>query len=164
MDDATWLALTLVLTVVGLAVTVLALRRRGTAPALRALGITLLVPAAYLTDALPLVVRIGQEIGSWAVRLVFSPVVWSGIALGVVGVVLFLLGGSMMARGRGITAHRSAPATEDGGATGRPAVGPTTPAPSGRRGRSTQPAQPAQQPADEGMDDIEAILRRRGIE
>ncbi|MCH1868970.1 hypothetical protein [Nocardioides sp. CFH 31398] len=163
MDDATWLALTLVLTVVGLAVTVLALRRRGSAPALRALGITLLVPAAYLTDALPLVVRIGQEIGSWAVRLVFSPVVWSGVALGVVGVVLFLVGGSMMARGRGVTARRPAPAAE--GADGRPAVGAGQDrAPAGRRGRSARQAPPAQQPADEGMDDIEAILRRRGIE
>ncbi|WP_299058128.1 hypothetical protein [uncultured Nocardioides sp.] len=163
MDDATWLALTLVLTVVGLAVTFLAYKRRGTAPALRALGVTLLVPALYLTDALPLVVRIGQEIGSWAVRLVFSPVVWSGVALGVVGVVLFLLGGSMMARGRGITAHRPDPAAAGAGSD-RAAVGPgqAPAAPSRQRGR--QPAQRPAQPADEGMDDIEAILRRRGIE
>jgi hypothetical protein len=162
VDDATWLALTLVLTVVGLAVTFLAYKRRGTAPALRALGVTLLVPALYLTDALPLVVRIGQEIGSWAVRLVFSPVVWSGVALGVVGVVLFLLGGSMMARGRGITAHRATPAAEGG--ADRAAVGPgqAPAAPARQRGR--QPAQQPAQPADEGMDDIEAILRRRGIE
>ncbi|GAA1931994.1 hypothetical protein GCM10009737_37390 [Nocardioides lentus] len=180
MTDATWLALTVVLTVVGAAVTWLVLKRRGSAPALRWAGITLLVPALYLTDALPLLVRIGSEIGTWATRLVLSPVVWSGVALGGVGVLLILAGGSLMARGRGLRAARPVDAVEGGSGGSARQVGAADPGRGARRpGGRGAPASPADRGSGRGStggsaggsaggdggldDDIEAILRKRGI-
>jgi len=165
VTDATWLALTVVLTVVGAAVTWLVLKRRGSAPALRWAGITMLVPALYLTDALPVLVRIGSEIGTWATRLVFSPVVWSGVALGGIGVLLILAGGSLMARGRGVRAARPVEAVEDRSAgSPRPVAAPASDSGRATRGAGRRgSAEPSAGGGESLDDDIEAILRKRGI-
>jgi len=146
IDSSTWSALGLTLTLLGLLLSVLLWRRRGAATGVRAVAWSLLPAAAGLTGTLRLLWGIGEDVASWAVRLVFSPVVWIGLVLAGISVVLFVVSGAMRARGSGGARARE---VEAGGPT--PAAKP----PKGR-------AKPAV--GDEDMDDIEAILRKHGIQ
>ena len=147
LDYTTWQALGLTLTLLGLVLSVVVWRRRGATAGLRGVAWSLLPLAAALTGTLRLLWRIGDATVDWALRLVFSPVVWVGVALAGVSVVLFVVTGFLRGRSappasrskaRGeVTAERSAPPAAQG---------------------------PGAAPADEGLeDDIEAILRRHGI-
>jgi hypothetical protein len=153
IDASTWQALGLTLTVVGLAASVLLWRRRGPASGLRGAAWALLPAAAGLTGTLRLLWEIGDSVVNWAVRLVFSPVVWAGIVLAGVSVVLFGVSGAMRSRGLGSTGSRKKSADDPDDAKQL----------SDRR--SSKPAGRAE-PAvkDEDMDDIEAILRKHGIQ
>ncbi len=142
IDATTWQALGLTLTVLGLLLSLLLWRRRGPASGVRGIAWSLLPLAAGLTGTLRLLWQIGDSIVSWAVRLVFSPVVWLGIAVAGVSLMLFAVSAAMRARGVG-TSKRTAPAKEL----------PDKP--------SRKRAEPAVQ--DKDMDDIEAILRKHGI-
>jgi hypothetical protein len=142
IDSTTWQALGLMLTVLGLLLSLLAWRRRGPAAGLRGIAWSLLPLAAGLTGTLRLLWQIGDSIVNWAVRLVFSPVVWLGIAVAGVSLMLFAISAAM--RARGIGAARRDPAAK--------------PLP---REASRTKAQPAVQ--DKDLDDIEAILRKHGI-
>ena len=148
IDSSTWQALGVTLSVVGLLLSVLVWRRRGPASGLRAVAWSLLPAAAGLTGTLRLAWNLGDEVASWAVRLVFNPVVWAGIVLAGVSVVLFGVSAAMRNRGvgggkKGGSKEKSLPAD-----------------------RSTPPAPPATKGAadDDDMDDIEAILRKHGIQ
>jgi hypothetical protein len=138
-DDVTWLALTVVLTALGAAATVLLWRRRGPASGIRALAWTLLPAAAYLTGTLRLVGRITDAVASWATHLVFSPTVWIGVVVAGVSAALFVVAGGMRRHRIGVSA-RSARSALPG--TGR---------------------KPAAQVEPDAGDDIEAILRKHGI-
>jgi hypothetical protein len=146
IDSSTWQALGLLLTVVGLVLSLLVWRRRGATAGLRGIAWSLLPAAAGLTGTLKLVWDIGDEIASWAARLVFSPVVWAGIVLAGVSLMLFALTAAMRARGVG---RSSASGKGGGDAQQLP------------QQRSAKKAEPAVQ--DKDMDDIEAILRKHGI-
>lgn len=137
-DFVTWGAFACVLSALGGVLSWLAWRRRGLAAGLRGLAWSVLPVAAWLTGTLHLLANIVADVGDWAVHLVFSPVVWLGIALAGVAVVLFGVSGALRARGLGR----------------RAAAGPAKQLPPQR-----------QQPAAglEDMDDIEAILRKHGI-
>jgi hypothetical protein len=111
IDNATWQALGLVLTLLGGAASVLLWRRRGAASGLRALAWSLLPLAAALTGVLRLTWEIADSVGAWAVRLVFSPVVWLGVVVAGVSLVLFVVSGVL--RGRGPAGHgRRTPVVE----------------------------------------------------
>lgn len=147
LDYTTWQALGLTLTLLGLVLSALVWRRRGATAGLRGVAWSLLPLAAALTGTLRLLWRVGDAVVDWAVRLVFSPVVWLGIVLAGVSVVLFVVtgflrdrraaaGGTTPARGEVTATRSSAPAAAKGSGPG----------------------------AEEGLeDDIEAILRRHGI-
>lgn len=143
LDYTTWQALGLTLTVLGLALSVLVWRRRGATSGLRGVAWSLLPLAAALTGTLRLLWRIGDAVVDWALRLVFSPVVWLGVVLAGVSVALFGVTGFLRRR-RG------------GGSVRAPERGRV----SAGRAASPAPADPAE-PALQ--DDIEAILRRHGI-
>jgi hypothetical protein len=111
IDNATWQALGLVLTLLGGAASVLLWRRRGAASGLRALAWSLLPLAAALTGVLRLTWEIADSVGAWAVRLVFSPVVWLGVVAAGVSLVLFVVSGVL--RGRRPAGHgRRTPVVE----------------------------------------------------
>ena len=143
IDNATWQALGLTLTVLGLVASVILWRRRGAASGMRTAAWALLPLAAALTGTLRLVWDIADSIASWALRLVFSPVVWLGIVLAGVSLVLFVVSG--------VLRRRTAPRGAVGDGNGRRAVdasrGPGKPAVSG----------------DDDMADIEALLKKHGI-
>ena len=154
IDESTWTALALILTILGAVYTWFAWRRRGPAAGVRGLAWTLLPVAAWLTGTLELIVGIVEDIVSWAAKLVFSPVVWLGIVVAGVAVALFFLSGVMRARGIGV--REGAPAVRSAGkkevSAGKPAG---------------QPAGKKQAKGNdddiEDLDDIEAILKRHGI-
>ena len=102
LDDTTWTALALILTILGAAYTWFAWRRSGLAAGMRGLAWTLLPVAAWLTGSLKLITGIVEDIVNWAAKLVFSPVVWLGIVVAGVAVALWVLSGFMRARDIGV--------------------------------------------------------------
>lgn len=160
-DSTTWTALALTLTVVGAVLTVLAYRRRGAAAGLRGLALTLLPVAALLTGTLRLLVAIGEDVGTWATRLVFSPVVWSGVTVAGVAVVLWVVAGMMSARGLGVRGKAAEKAVRKGErARAKVAAAPAAPAaPVAGRGKAASKGAAR----DDDMDEVEAILRKHGI-
>jgi hypothetical protein len=153
IDDTTWAALALVLTVLGGVYTWFAWQRRGWAAALRGLAWTLIPVAAWLTGTLKLAANILEDVIDWGSRLVFSPTVWLGIIVAGVAALLWVVSGLLRARGIGVRDRaREVPA------------GRAKEVPAGRS--ATQPGRrPAKRDDDdiEGMDDIEAILKKHGI-
>lgn len=147
LDDVTWQALGAVLTVVGLAISALVWARRGPAAGLRGAAWSLLPLAAALTGTLRLVGEIADAVARWATRLVLSPTVWLGIAVAGLSLLLFLVSALLRRR------------TPQAAAVGR-SRGPRGQVTKGPSGPTASP----EAPADDGMDEIEAILRRHGIE
>jgi hypothetical protein len=155
IDAATWQALGITLTLLGLVVSFLLWKRRGAAAGLRGVAWSLLPAAAGLTGTLRLLWQIGDSVVNWAVRLVFSPVVWLGIVLAGVSAVLFGVSAAMRSRASGAADGTSKPASElPADRSARKAKGPSGAPAKGK-------AQPAAQ--DDDLDDIEAILRKHGI-
>lgn len=154
MDEATWAALTAVLTAAGLAWAWVAFRRRGVANGLRALGFAVLPAAAWLTGTLRMFTEIAQAVGRWAGGLALSPPVWAGISLAGLSVVLLVVSGYLRDRqlARGQARRGAVPA--GGGAEELPEASST------RRARG---AAGRQEPADPELAEIEELLRKRGI-
>ena len=153
IDDTTWTALALILTILGAGYTWMAWRRSGLAAGMRGLAWTLLPVAAWLTGSLELVAGILEDIVSWAAKLVFSPVVWLGIVIAGIAAGLWVLSGVMRARGIGVRDNPNAgPSRKKDASAGKPAGG----LPAGKtRKRDDDDI--------EDLDDIEAILKRHGI-
>jgi hypothetical protein len=157
-DSATWQALGLVLTLLGLGVSAVLWARRGPARGLRGIAWSLLPLAAGLTGVLKLGWEVTDAVVTWASRLVFSPVVWLGLAVTALAGVLFVVSGWMLRRGGGAEARGAG----DGG----------TAVTGGRAGELPRTASaPAAQPrarggaasSDPELDEIEQLLRKHGI-
>jgi hypothetical protein len=144
-DAASWGALALALSIVGGVVTWFRWRSHGLPSLLRGTAWSLLPVAAWLTGVLELVADITGSVSRWAVHLVFSPIVWLGVVLAGVSVVLFGAAALVGGRSGGEPGPKEAPAVRE---------------PRPVRGRSA-----GKGPAEglEGMDDIDAILRKHGI-
>ncbi len=146
-----WLPLCGGLTLLGLIISWVVWRRRGAAAGLRWVAISLLPLAAYLTHAVKMLWQIGSAIGSFATSFIFSPQVWSGVALTGVAIVLFVVSGTMR-RGRGRKSAAGA-----GGAAGQP------PAAGAPAGKALKPAKSKAPAADDDLGDVADILRRHNI-
>ena len=99
-DKIAWLPLCAGLTGLGLVLSYLAMRRRGIGSGLRWAAWSLLPLAAYLTGSIEMFWKMGVAVGDFAKGFVFSPRVWSGIALAGLAVVLFMVSGPLR-RGAG---------------------------------------------------------------
>jgi len=150
VDDVTWGALTLTLTLLGGIYTWFAYQRRGVAAGLRGAGITLIPVALLLTDTLKMLTRIVDAVGDWALNVAFNPFTWAGILLAGVSVVCFVVAGVLTRREIGTTPRASRRAEDTDGAKALP------------EGRGKK-AQPVVDPVDADMAEIEALLRKRGI-
>jgi len=178
-DKIAWLPLCGGLTGLGLVLSYLAMRRRGIGAGLRGVAWSLLPIAAYLTGAIEMFWKMGVAIGDFAKGFVFSPRVWSGIALAGLAVVLFVVSGPL--RKRGVGRNEDKQATESGAdgtralsqdpagrgqlatrpvATRRadtvPAASPAKPSAKGRKARNADDD-------DDDLGDVADILRRHGI-
>jgi hypothetical protein len=171
-DKIAWLPLCGGLTGLGLVLSYFAYRRRGLGSGLRWAAWSLLPIAAYLTGSIEMFWKMGVAIGDFAKGFVFSPKVWSGIALAGLAVVLFVVSGPMRRRrvGRG----QDKEAAESGSGTARPlpqnrtaagggqlATRPaaTAPAAGAAKGRKARNAEDD----DDDLGDVADILRRHGI-
>ena len=153
VEGTTWAALTAALTVAGAIWTWIAFRRRGAANGLRAMGFTLLPAAAWLTGTLEMVVEIAGSVTDWATSLVFNVLTWSGVGLAGLALLLFVVSGFIRDRqlARGQARWRSGPARHR----------------SPKRRDELPPASARAKggsPIDDEMADIEALLKKRGIE
>jgi hypothetical protein len=142
VDDVSWGALALSLSVVGGIYTWWALRHRGVVAAVRGAGLTLLPLAAWMTGLLQVFGDITDTLGNWLAHLVFSPKVWLGMIIGFVAIVL--IGGANAIARRG---KPDKPAATQRGSEPK-AV------------RATKSPDPL---IDDEMAEIQAILKKRGI-
>jgi membrane protein implicated in regulation of membrane protease activity len=153
VDSVTWQALGLVLTLLGLGTSAFIWSRRGPARGLRAVAWSLLPLAAALTGTLRLAGDVVSAVGRWSTRLVFDPLTWTGFVVAGVAVLLFLVSGRMLQR---------QPRPEPRRSRGRPAVADD-------RQKAGEPRAVGRGKAsgsgtgDPELDEIEQILRRRGI-
>ncbi len=152
IDSSTYAALALVLTIIGAALTWVAWRQRGLAAGVRGLAWTLVPVAAWLTGTLKLAVSIVEDVGNWATKLVFSPVVWTGIIVAGAAAGLFVVSGLMRSRGIGVRGKAAERATRKAERVQAKGAAPVT------------ARKPKQNDDDlDDMDDIEAILKKHGI-
>ena len=151
MEGTTWAALTAALTVAGAIWTWIAFRRRGAANGLRAMGFTLLPAAAWLTGTLEMVTEIAGSVTDWATTLVFDVRTWVGVGLAGLAVVLWFVSGIIRDRQLARAQAAGAGRTSDR----RDALPEAS---STRNGPTSRAA------VDDEMADIEALLRKRGIE
>jgi hypothetical protein len=167
-NQIAWLPLCAGLTGLGLIMSYLVMRRRGSGAGLRLAALSLLPLAAYLTGSIEMFWKMGVAVGDFAKGFVFSPKVWAGIALAGVAVVLFIVSGPLRRRSvsKGKDVRAAEPTTRPAGAVAagpRPASGQL----------ATRP-EPAKAPAktrkgknadddDDDLADVADILRRHGI-
>ncbi len=167
-DNATWFPICAGLSAVGVVAAFFAFRRKGVASGLRLLGWAVLPMAIYLTGMVRLLWTIGQALVQWVSGFVFSPFVWTGLALFAFAALVFPVAARLRRRQAGAA---GASASGDGATTPLPKQGETATAAGKTRGGDKAKANPkavgkgTQQAANpmEGMEDIEEILKRRGI-
>lgn len=176
-DKIAWLPLCGGLTGLGLVLSYLAMRRRGIGSGLRGAAWSLLPIAAYLTGSIEMFWKMGVAVGDFAKGFVFSPRVWSGIALAGVAVVLFMLSGPLRRRRveRGQDQRAAQAGSGPAGTLARkPAVGgQLATRPAGSMAAAGSAAGSASAPAkarkgkrtddDDDLGDVADILRRHGI-
>ncbi len=178
-----WLPLTVGLTVLGLILSYLAYKRRGPRAGMMGAAWSLLPVAAYMTGATEMLWKVGAAIGQFGTGFVFSPLKWAGIGVTGLAVALFLAAGGRVRRKAAREAHRAArggrKADEAKGSAAPSALaGPRAGTPGTRILPTRREQVPAERPAsaapaktprkaaapdDDDMQDIEDILRKRGI-
>lgn len=129
----------LLVTLVGLVLTVPVARRRGPRAAVRLAAWALVPTALWLTGLIRLLETLVETTVSFAVGLVFSPLVWAGMGLFALTAVLLVVARRLPGR--------TVPASGEGEV----------------RGRATPPAVSGRAQVDAEMAEIEELLRRRGI-
>lgn len=147
MNDVSWGALALSLSVLGGIYTWWALRHRGISAAVRGAGLTLLPLAAWMTGLLEVFGEIGNALGHWLTRLVFSPAVWLGVVVFFIACVL--IGGANVV-------SRRMPADVKSSRRSRRAAADPSP-------KSLSRASKPDPLIDDEMAEIQAILKKRGI-
>lgn len=130
-------------------------RQRGARTAVMLTATGLLFGGLAATGLTRVVARVVTETSRFLSNLVFNPLVWAGVGALALAGVLYVVGGRMKPRAvRG----KSEPSGEVEQRRSASAKGQAS---------SKEQAKGAQQDADseiEGMDDIDAILRKHGIE
>jgi hypothetical protein len=147
----------LIVTIVGLLLSLLVWRKKGIRSGLRGIAWSLLPIAMYLTHAVRLVGNIVASIVRFGGAFVFSPKAWLGVILVGISALLFLISGGIpllrWGRKRRAKSQGKIDASRDRGGHVT-----ATPPPA----RQQQPGMPPS-PGEDDMSDVQEILRRRGI-
>jgi len=150
------------LTLVGLVLTVLLWRRRGAGAGMRMLGVSLLPGAIVLIGLQGVLKELWKSVVRFATGFLFSPQIWVGVGMGVIAVLCILIGNRLTVRklkevGTTTTVSGSKPGVTGGAKakSGAPAKQVAS-----KRDSSKNVKEPT---GLEGMDDIDEILKRRGI-
>jgi hypothetical protein len=147
------------LTGVGLFASWLRWRRKGPRSGVRLAAWSLLPIAAWLTGVATLIERLGSAFTRFGASFVFSTKTWAGLLVAVVAVLLFLVSGGLPAVSKR-KARKAAKESASERGPSRPSAG--SPAiTAGRAGKTAKAKRPAAD--DDGLGDVEEILRRRGI-
>ncbi|MGW9553076.1 cellulose synthase [Nocardiopsis sp. NPDC055551] len=152
------------LAAVGLIITFFVWRRKGLAFGLRGLAWSMLPLVAGLLGLMNVIMQFVLGLFGVLAGLVFNPIVWAGVALVPLMVILYVASGFMKARGIGVKQPGAKDKTSEGGdapagGQGALAAGPAKPT----AGQVKAPPQ-KKSGGDEDFDDIEALLRKHGIE
>ncbi|WP_431871781.1 cellulose synthase [Nocardiopsis eucommiae] len=151
------------LTAVGFVISYFVWRRKGAAYGLRGVAWSLLPVIAGLLLLMDVVLQFVLGVLGILLTMAFKLQSWVGLGLAVLMVVLYVVSGFMKSKGIGVKPgarpeDRARARAEGGG--GAPAAG-AAPAPAGQVNAPKQAKAPS---ADDDFDDIEALLRKRGIE
>lgn len=157
MFGVEWWPVAGALTLVGLVLTVLLWRRRGAGAGMRMLGVSFLPGAVVLVGLQGVLKELWKSVVRFASGLLFSPQIWVGVGMGVIAVLCILIGNRLTVRklkevGSTTTVSGSKSAVA-GGAKAK----------SGSPAKQVAAKDTKEPTGLEGMDDIDAILKRRGI-
>jgi hypothetical protein len=145
------------LTLVGLVLTVLLWRRRGAGAGMRMLGVSFLPGAIVLVGLQGVLKELWKSLVRFATGLLFSPQIWVGVGMAVIAVLCILIGNRLTVR----------KLKEVGGTTTvsgtKPAVTGGAKAKSGSPAKQVAAKNPREPTGLEGMEDVDEILKRRGI-
>ena len=152
-------ALCAVLSAAGLAIAVQTAYRRRFLRATRIAALSLLPVGLAMAGLVTLGRRVGTAVADWAADLVFKPTVWLGF--GVIACSVLLYGATRLISPRGGREDEAA-----GGGRGPaavPAAGTGTGGPAITSGRGQGGRRKGGDSGLSGFEDVEEILRRRGI-
>jgi hypothetical protein len=152
------------LTGVGLFASWVRWRRKGPRSGVRLAAWSLLPISAWLVGVATLIERLGSAFARFGASFVFSTKTWAGLLVAVVAVLMFLVSGGIPAVSKR-KARKAAKggSSKDGAAEpGSPRSSAASPAITAGRGGKTARA-PRAAADDDGLGDVEEILRRRGI-
>jgi hypothetical protein len=146
------------LTGVGLFASWVRWRRKGPRSGVRLAAWSLLPISAWMVGVATLIERLGSAFARFGASFVFSTKTWVGLLVAVVAVLMFLVSGGIPA----VSKRKARKAAKSGPAEpGSPRSSAGSPAITAGRGGKTARAPRAAD--DDGLGDVEEILRKRGI-
>ncbi|MFC7619045.1 hypothetical protein [Microlunatus sp. GCM10028923] len=158
-SDAVLLPLCAGIALLGVIITAIAWRRGNKGRVVQGIGVVLAPIALYFAGLLTLVWNAVVAVVGWAARIVFTPLVWLGISMLGLCIVLWVVGGIVAKRTGGKTKPDEGAKPVAGGQP--KAVGGAKPA--AKQQKQAAPAKQAD-PVDDDLAEIEALLKKRGIE
>ena len=164
--DTVLLPICVGLSLLGIIITGIAWRRGSKGRLIQGVGLALAPIALYFTGLLRILWDFVVAVIGWAGQIIFSPAVWFGLSLLGLCVVLWVVGGILAKRAavRAIAAGGSGKGSARGSAgstragSSKAVGGRTSSRSSGAGGKQSAP------PIDDDMAEIEALLKKRGIE
>lgn len=150
------------LAAVGFVISYFVWRRKGAAYGLRGVAWSLLPLIAGLLLLMDVVLQFVLGVLGILLTMAFKFQSWVGLGLAVLMVVLYVVTGFMKSKGIGVKPGARPQDKAKGGDEGTPAAGGAPPA--AGQVKAPQPRQSKAPAADEDFGDIEALLRKRGID
>lgn len=153
--DTVLLPICIAIALIGVILAGVSWRRGRKGRVLQAAALAVIPFGLWLTGFLRVLWDAVIDIVRWAFRLVISPTLWVGVSLIGLCVVLFVIG--LLVNKFGSDPKPKEKAVKGGASGGKPAVGAAKSAGAAKPGKK-------QPESDPEMDEIEALLKSRGIE
>jgi hypothetical protein len=152
LHDVGILPVMLAITIIGLVLSVLTWRAKGVRSGIRGIAWSLLPLAAWLTNSIGLLGRIGSAVVTFAGSFILSPRTWLGVVLVGISALGFLVsGGIPLTGGRKRVRKRNRQRRDAAAVSARKPAGPAA------------GMQPAVRAPEDDLSDVQDILKRHGI-